>query len=150
MYRKGVSALIVNKKDEFLLVNLLSFEDRYFAIPGGGVDEGESLEDAVYREVQEELGIENKSLEYINKSDVPVSFKFKVIKMNRKGIEYEGSERYFFGFRFTGEENEIKLGEDEVSSYKWVPFNELNKYLLFDCQLEETSEKITEIFPNLS
>jgi ADP-ribose pyrophosphatase YjhB (NUDIX family) len=50
MYRKGVSALIINKNDEFLLVNLKSFEEKYFAIPGGGVEQGETLEDAVYRE----------------------------------------------------------------------------------------------------
>ncbi len=59
MYRKGVSALIVNKQDEFLLVNLLSFEERFFAIPGGGIDEGESFEDTAYREIHEELNISN-------------------------------------------------------------------------------------------
>ncbi len=148
MYRKGVSALIINKNKEFLLVNLVSFEDKYFAIPGGGVEEGETLEDAVYREIQEELGIERKSLEYVDKSDLPVSFKFKVIKMNREGKEYEGSERHFFGFCFVGNNNEIKPQENEVNSYKWVPFTELNKYLLFDNQLEETSEKMIEIFPS--
>ncbi len=45
MYRKGVSALIVNKNQEFLLVNLESFEHRFFAVPGGGVVENEALEE---------------------------------------------------------------------------------------------------------
>ena len=39
MYRKGVSALIMNKNKELLLVNLMSFEEKYFAIPGGGLEE---------------------------------------------------------------------------------------------------------------
>ncbi len=52
MYRKGVSALILNTKKEFLLVNFNSFEDKYFAIAGGGVEEGESLNVAVYREIK--------------------------------------------------------------------------------------------------
>lgn len=43
MYRKGAAALIVNNKSEFLLVNLESFREIYFAIPGGGAEEGESL-----------------------------------------------------------------------------------------------------------
>jgi putative (di)nucleoside polyphosphate hydrolase len=149
MYRKGVSAFIINRKGEFLLVNLVSFEDKYFAIPGGGVKEGESLEDAVYREVQEELGIEKESLGYIGKSDTPVSFKFKVIKMTRDGKEYEGSERNFFGFLFIGNDNEINLQEDEVSSYKWVSFDNLDEHLLFDNQLEETLGKVIEIFPEI-
>lgn len=147
MYRKGVSALIINQNQDFLLVNLKSFEDKYFSIPGGGVEEGKTLEDTVYREVQEELGITKSSLEYIGKSKHPLRFKFKVVKMTREGVEYEGSERNFFGFNFTGNDDEIKLQESEVKAYKWAPFAELNNYLLFDNQLEDTLEKILEIFP---
>ena len=147
MYRKGVSALIINKNQEFLLVNLVFFEEKYFAIPGGGIEEGETLEDAVYREIQEELGIEKKSLEFIDKSSIPLIFKFKAIKMSREGKEYAGSERYFSGFRFVGTDDEIKLQESEVRKYKWVPFTELKDFLLFDNQLEDTKEKILEIFP---
>jgi len=147
MYRKGVSALIVNKDKEFLLVNLKSFEDRFFAIPGGGVEENETLEDAVYREVKEELGIEKKDLEYRGKSNVPLRFEFKTIKVTRDGKEYVGSERYFFGFYFMGKDEDIKLQADEVRSYKWVPFAKLETHLLFDNQLEDTSKKILEIFP---
>ena len=147
MYRIGVSALIINKNEEFLLVNLESFEDRYFAIPGGGVEEGESFEDAVYREIQEELGIAKTSLEYVGKSSIPLQVTFKVAKLTRDGKEYKGSERHFFGFRFVGVDNEIKLQEREVRAYKWVPFTELNNYLLFDNQLGDTLEKILEIFP---
>ncbi len=55
MYRKGVSALIINKKQEFLLVNLASFEPQFFVIPGGGLEGDESLLDAAYREIEEEM-----------------------------------------------------------------------------------------------
>lgn len=147
MYRKGVSALIINKNNEFLLVNLESFENKYFAIPGGGVEGSETLEAAVYREIKEELGIEKKSLEFVGKSNTPLQFAFKVIKVARDGKEYNGSERYFFGFRFIGDDNEVKLQEGEIRAYKWVSFVELGSYLLFDGQLKETSQKITEIFP---
>lgn len=147
MYRKGVSALIINKKSEFLLVNLNSFEEQFFAIPGGGVEEGESLEDAVYREVREELGINAQSLELIGKGNMPLQFTFKTPKINKEGKEYIGSERYFFGFKFNGDDSEIQLQKEEVRKYKWVPFADLGKYLLFDNQLKETSEKLSELFP---
>jgi 8-oxo-dGTP pyrophosphatase MutT (NUDIX family) len=147
MFRKGVSALIINKNQEFLLVNLQSFKTHFFAVPGGGFEGDEFGIDAAYREIEEEIGINKKSLEFIGQCKEPLQFKFKTIKLNRDGKEYEGSERYFFGFRFTGNDNEIKLQEFEVRAYKWVSFNELKDYLLFDNQLEETSEKITELFP---
>ena len=67
--------------------------------------------------------------------------------MNRDGVEYDGSERYFFGFKFIGEDSEIKLQEGEIRSYKWVPYGDLKNYLLFDNQLAETAEKILELFP---
>jgi putative (di)nucleoside polyphosphate hydrolase len=147
MYRKGVSVLIINKNNEFLLVNLESFKPHFFAVPGGGLEGDESLEDAAYREIEEELGINKKSLEFIGQCKEPLQFKFKTIKLNREGKEYEGSERYFFGFKFTRNDDEIQLQESEVRTYKWVSFNSLKECLLFDNQLEETSEKILELFP---
>lgn len=147
MYRKGVSALIINNREEFLLVNLESFETIFFAIPGGGLEENETLEKAVYREIEEEVGINRKSLELVSIGKMPLIFKFKTIKLNRGGKEYEGSERHFFGFRFIGNDSEIILQDGEVRSYKWVSFSELKNYLLFDNQLEETVEKILELFP---
>lgn len=146
MYRQGVSALIINKNKEFLLVNLESFESHFFTIPGGGVEEGESLKEAVYREIEEEIGIGKKSLEFIGECKDSLKFKFKTIKMNRNNIEYEGSERYFFGFKFIGSNEEIKLQEGEVRSYKWVSFENLKNYLLFEDQLDDTLEKIFELF----
>ncbi|MDP3725734.1 MAG: NUDIX domain-containing protein [bacterium] len=147
MYRKGVSALIVNSNNEFLLVNLVSFEEKYFAIPGGGIEDGETMEDAAYREIHEELGIERISLDYAGKAELPLTVMFVLPKMTRDGKEYAGSERYFFGFSFVGKDEEIKLQAKEVRSYKWVQFTELYKHLLFDNQLEETRGKILEIFP---
>lgn len=146
MYRKGVSAIIINKNNEFILVNLESFKNKYFAIPGGGVEHGETLENAAYREVYEELGIAKTSLQFVGKSNIPIRFKFKVIKLNRDGKDYGGSERYFFGFRFIGNDNEIKLNDGEVRSYKWTSFAQLKDYLLFDGQLKNTQKKIKEIF----
>ena len=149
MFRKGVSAIIINKKNEFLLVNLESFEDKYFAIPGGGVEWDETLKDAVYRELDEELEIKEKNLQIVGQSNIPIRFKFKVIEMIRDGKNYEGSERYFFGFRFVGTNNEIQPKKGEVRSYKWIPFAQLKDHLLFDGQLKDTQEKIKEIFTDL-
>lgn len=145
-FRKGVSALIVNNKGEFLLVNLKSFEDKYFAIPGGGIDDGETPEEAIYREINEELGISKDKLELICSSDKLLGYHFKIAKI-RNGIEYNGSDRYFFAFNFKGTDDDIQNDEDEVSFYKWVAYNDLKTHLLFDNQLDETVGKIVELLP---
>ena len=147
LFRRGVSALKTNSRNEFLLVNLESFKSNFFAIPGGGVEPGETLKEAVYRELGEELGIKQRYLRFVGQSNAPVRFKFTEIKMNRDGIEYVGSERYFFGFKFIGDEKNITPNFGEVRSYSWVSYNNLKDYLLFDNQLVETIEKIIELFP---
>lgn len=146
MYRKGVSALIMNKKGEFLLVNLTSFKEEFFAIPGGGIENNETLEQAMYREIHEELGIEKESLVLVGQSDIPVTVTFKEISLNREGKEYRGFERYFFAFIFVGNIHEITINKDEVSSYQWASLENLKDYLLFENQLVETREKIRELF----
>ena len=146
IYRKGVAALILNSKNEFLLINLESFATHFFAILGGEIEENELLENAVYREIEEEVGINKNLLAFVGKSNTPLLFKFKTKKLYRDSIEYDGSERHFFGFKFVGSDKDIKLQEGEVRSYKWVGFEDLKDYLLFEDQLTDTIEKIREIF----
>jgi len=150
LFRKGVSALIMNDENEFLIVNLESFEPQFFAIPGGGVDSGETSEDAVYREIQEELSIPRDSLEFVGTCKEPLRLLFKTKKLNRDDVEYDGMEREFFGFRFVGDGSEIVLQPQEIRLYKWVSFSDLKNYLLFDNQLEDTSTKLLELFPSIT
>ena len=148
-YRKGVSALLINKNNEVLIVNLQSFATHFFAIPGGGVDKDEELIDAAYREINEELGIKKELLEFVKSSNESIKVVYKEKKITRDGIEYDGMERFFFGFRFIGEENDIVIEPEEVRAYKWVSLPDLKDYLLFDNQLEETTAKLLELFPFL-
>jgi 8-oxo-dGTP pyrophosphatase MutT (NUDIX family) len=54
LYRVAARVLIVQNK-KVLLVKEVS--DEWWAIPGGGVDHGESIESTLLREIQEELGV---------------------------------------------------------------------------------------------
>lgn len=60
-----VSGLIVDKTK--ILMIKLSYKDGY-ALPGGGVDPGESFEDALKRELREELGLSNGEIQYLASS----------------------------------------------------------------------------------
>jgi len=54
--RKAVRAVLLNDKQQVALINVS--KNKYHKLPGGGVDEGESLEQALKREVMEEVGYE--------------------------------------------------------------------------------------------
>ena len=145
MFRKGTASLIMNNKNEFLVVSLEAFEENNFAIPGGGQDKNETLIDCAYREIKEELNIDKEDLEYVNKSNNTLKFYFRAPQV-KEGIEYVGSEKHYFGFKFIGEDTKIIPMLGEVRNFKWVKYSDLKDYLLFEQQLEDTELRINEIF----
>ncbi|WP_017754468.1 NUDIX hydrolase [Calidifontibacillus oryziterrae] len=75
-----VSGLITNESNETLLVKTF-WRDDTWELPGGGVDEGETLDVALSREILEETGIEVKLLGitgvYSNGATVAIVFRGK-------------------------------------------------------------------------
>ncbi len=59
-YRVAAKAIIRNEEGEILLVKERSDA---WSIPGGGLDHGEGLREAIKREVKEELGVDTTSIE---------------------------------------------------------------------------------------
>lgn len=56
------SRAIIIKDKKLLLVT--GYNAGYYWTPGGGIEEGESPEEALHRELQEELGVKITSLEW--------------------------------------------------------------------------------------
>jgi ADP-ribose pyrophosphatase len=64
----GCGALIVNDKNETLLLKRTSKtrnEAGFWSKPGGGVEFGERVEDAVKREIKEELGVDVELVNFL-------------------------------------------------------------------------------------
>ena len=96
------------------------------------------------------LGIDTTSLVLQGVCEQSLQLLFKNgKKLKRNDIEYDGMERFFFGFRFIGNDDEIVAQVGEIRTYAWVSFDDLKDYLLFDNQLQDTTEKLLELFPSL-
>ena len=87
--------------------------------PQGGVDEGEDLEDAARRELQEEAGVRSASL--LGRTEDWVAYDFPAdAAPNRKG--WKGQKQIWFALRFDGDEREIDLdghGVAEFDAWRW-------------------------------
>ena len=147
MYRKGVAIIILNSNNQILLVNLMSFEKRFFAIPGGGIEVGESNKEAIVREVYEELGLSSDKFMIVKEAKLPISFKFSKGPRIMHGKEYIGQTKHYFLAKFLGNDSDIniKLNTLEVRKYIWANYEDLHKYLLFDGQLEATVSILNDL-----
>jgi NADH pyrophosphatase NudC (nudix superfamily) len=81
-------AAIITDKNANLLVTVRAFEPcrGMFDLPGGFVDPGESCEEAIRREIKEELGLEVISLRYFFSS--PNVYEYKQVKYTTVDIAY--------------------------------------------------------------
>src|SRR5688572_2441861 len=94
----------------------------YFVFPGGGVDEGESPEQAAIRETMEELGLE-----------VAIKHKLAEVHLGQKSrqvyflVEQTGGE---FGTGAGKEFTNSDLENPEEGNYLpiWMPINELSQH----------------------
>lgn len=113
MVELGVRAVIKNKKDKFLLVRAArGIHKGKWSLPGGKVNFKESSNDAIEREIKEELNIE---------------FEPKFLTY-REDIELDPSQDYLTLF-FTGTaKGEININPDEIQEYNYFSLDEVRYY----------------------
>jgi len=122
-YRPNVAIIIVNKAGKVLWCKR---KDGYgWQFPQGGLDNGESTVEAIYRETEEEVGLKKKDLRIIKENEdwfdykvpehrIPKYFRFK----NSKFI---GQTQKWFLAEFIGEDNAINLTlHDQIEFTEWT------------------------------
>lgn len=120
-YRPNVVALIINSDNETLLLNAAGRRS-YWGLPQGGVEKGESLEEAVRREVMEETGLTDLELVSV----YPKMYQYEWPKhYTNKG--YKGQRQSFCILRYRGPRNAVRTNPIEHKAYRWVKLEDLTK-----------------------
>ena len=111
-YPRIAPAIIVavRKDDKLLMAQHSYHENIRYALVAGFVEPGESIEEAVHREVAEEIGIKIKNLKYQKSQSWP----FPNSLMLAFTAEYDSGE--------------IKVDEDEIVNAKWFGKDEIVRY----------------------
>lgn len=93
---------------------------RYF-FPGGGVDLGETMEEALRREVKEETGLEVNQVKLIDCHDV--FFEYTPTKETFHSIQFF----YFCNVKSTDLAENTNVDDDEAEMPSWVEISSLKK-----------------------
>ncbi|URZ14484.1 NAD(+) diphosphatase [Clostridium felsineum] len=89
------------KEDKILLAHNSNFKNNMYALISGFVESGENLENAVRREIFEEVGIKVKNIRYFNSSAWPFP------------------NSLMLGFFAEYESGEIKVDGEEITAANW-------------------------------
>ena len=122
-YRKCVGIMILNNNKEILVGKRLDHPSGFWQMPQGGIEENENPEEAVWREMMEEIGTNKAKLLKISTQWINYDIPSETLKTLPWGHKYIGQTQKWFAFQFTGEENDINVGgtvNPEFSEWKWT------------------------------
>lgn len=128
--RAAVRALVVDAERRVLLVRFENpaTHDTWWATPGGGIEEGESHEHALRRELAEELGLHEFELG-------PLLWEHERVFPWDRRLTRQHNSIYLVRVEAHEPRPTIDLAEEGVSAYRWWTFEEL----------ASTSERLTPV-----
>ncbi|MFX3649919.1 MAG: NUDIX domain-containing protein [Paenibacillus sp.] len=131
--RNSAKALII-KDGRMLAIRQEDNDEVIYILPGGSQNAGETLTDAVKREVGEEIGVDVE----------PLSLEFVI-----EGVYGEALHRVDFVFwcEYIGlmeQDNSILLMDDNQIEYEWLEINKLNQLPLFPSKLRKQIVRLVE------
>ena len=121
-YRKCVGMMIINNNKEVLVGRRIDHPSGFWQMPQGGIDENENPEEAVWREMKEEIGTNNAKIIKISNQWIKYKIPSETLKTLPWGKKYVGQTQKWFAFNFLGTDDEINVGTDtpEFSNWKWA------------------------------
>ena len=130
IYRPNVAVIVLSaeypKSKEIFIAERSDMSD-IWQFPQGGIDEGESAEEALFRELEEEIGTQDVTI--ISEYPDWISYDFPS-HVAKKMQPYAGqTQRYYLVQLNEGAKINLDTEIPEFSNHKFVDFSELSNYI---------------------
>lgn len=127
-YRPNVAALMLDSHGNLLICERQSVPGAW-QFPQGGVDDGEDIEQALYREIREEIGLSSNHYDVIKRKDgyrylYPPDVRSK--KLQKHGNH--GQQQTYFLCQLKPHAPEINVHQtpQEFRAYRWIQPDEFD------------------------
>ena len=126
-YRPCVGIMLINSNNQIFAGQRIDNHLEAWQMPQGGIDKGEDVETACFREMKEEIGTDKASIiaihpEWLN-YDIP-----EILADKLWDQKYRGQSQKWVALRFLGTDNDINIKTHipEFSKWKWVSPQQLS------------------------
>ena len=123
-FRSNVAIVISNGQGKLFWAKRLG--QNAWQFPQGGLDKGESAEEALYRELYEEVGLESSDVKIIQRTKKWLRYHIPA-QMQRKHSKplCIGQKQKWFYLELTGEASKVRFdatGTPEFDGWEWVNY----------------------------
>ncbi len=123
-YRPNVGMIIVNQKNRVFWARRVG--QRAWQFPQGGIDEGETPVEAMYRELWEETGLLPEHVELLAQTDDWLTYDLPPRYQRRNGVPLcIGQKQKWFLLRLVADDEVISLAQGkktEFDAFRWVNY----------------------------
>jgi putative (di)nucleoside polyphosphate hydrolase len=138
--------IVINNDNKVLICRRRNTQTWQF--PQGGIDPNENIQEAMYRELHEEVGLSKEDVNIIGKSkktityDIPITLRSKVL-----GGKFKGQDQKWFLLKTIKDDLKINLNNEmipEFEEFEWVSYwRSLDR--IIDFKKEAYRQALTEL-----
>ena len=125
--------MIINHERKIFTAQRRDFRSDAWQMPQGGIERDENLEDAAFRELNEETSLTKSTVDIlaISKRWIKYDLPDSLIPQLWNG-SYRGQKQKWFLFKFRGPDNQININTQtpEFSNWRWSSKEELIKFIV--------------------
>lgn len=151
-FRANVGIILCNHENRLLWARRIGQDAWQF--PQGGIDKHETIEQALYRELDEEIGLQPDQVEILSQSSDWLRYHLpkQLVRHDSKPLCIGQKQRWFL-LRLTAEDDDVCLdthGQPEFDHWRWVDYwHPLTEVIYFKREVYKMAMKEFEsiLFP---
>ncbi|MFN4115405.1 MAG: NUDIX hydrolase [Inhella sp.] len=139
-------AIVIDSAQAVLLIQPHGYRDGNWTLVGGGVEHGETTEQAMRRELAEEVGLVD--LLELWQTGEPHRFLFDERKRRSHALDHEGQSATLFIARVAAGAS-VRLQTEEVKRHCWVPMAQAAQHFQVAAQREWVQRALIDAAPKI-